>query len=167
MGRLVSYLPTALEEAHEIDVSPNGRREVKYPFAFKDLDWEAYHRFRPFYPDSMFNMWQVYLISYLLPYPSVSSMVSWVRCQSTLLDISQWVRLGGAHVLGWPLSHNRFVTEQSKGCLIIGPRGTASFSQLTTSAQVSQCLLNLISLGSSSYLHTKGPYLASTKARVL
>lgn len=94
MGRLVSYLPTALEEAHEIDVSPNGRREVKYPFAFKDLDWEAYHRFRPFYPDSMFTMWQVYLISYLLPYPSVS-MVSWVRCQSTLLDISQWARLGG------------------------------------------------------------------------
>lgn len=57
MGRLISYPSNALEEAHEADVSPNGRREVKYPFAFKDLDWEEYHRFRPLYPDSMFSMW--------------------------------------------------------------------------------------------------------------
>lgn len=64
MGKLVSYPPTALEEAHEADVSPNGRREVKYPFAFKGLDWEAYHCFRPVYPDSMFNMWSVFPVTY-------------------------------------------------------------------------------------------------------
>ncbi|KAL2274998.1 hypothetical protein FJTKL_02599 [Diaporthe vaccinii] len=60
MGRLVSYPPNALEEAHEADMSPNGKREVKYPFAFKNLDWEEYHRFRPLYPDSMFSMWLSY-----------------------------------------------------------------------------------------------------------
>lgn len=64
MGKLVSYPSTALEDAHEADVSPNGRREVKYPFAFKGLDWEAYHRFRPLYPDSMFNMWSVLLVTF-------------------------------------------------------------------------------------------------------
>lgn len=62
-------------------MSPNGRREVKYPFAFKGLDWEAYHRFRPLYPDSMFNMWSVFLVTYssiLCRDPSTPSNVATV-----------------------------------------------------------------------------------------
>lgn len=56
-----SYGPlTALERAHEISVSEDGRSEVKYPFAFKNLDWDEYHRFRPQYPDSMFKTWLDY-----------------------------------------------------------------------------------------------------------
>ncbi|KAK2600443.1 hypothetical protein N8I77_009974 [Diaporthe amygdali] len=60
MGKTASYQPDALEEAHESCADPTGKREVKYPFAFKELDWEAYHRFRPLYPNSMFNMWLSY-----------------------------------------------------------------------------------------------------------
>ncbi|CAK7228547.1 hypothetical protein SBRCBS47491_006942 [Sporothrix bragantina] len=39
---------TALADRHE---------DVKYAFAFKNLDWEAYHRYRPVYPESMWHMW--------------------------------------------------------------------------------------------------------------
>ncbi|CAK7204813.1 hypothetical protein SEUCBS139899_007575 [Sporothrix eucalyptigena] len=39
---------TALADRHE---------DVKYAFAFKNLDWEAYHRYRPVYPASMWRMW--------------------------------------------------------------------------------------------------------------
>ena len=38
----------ALADRHE---------DVKYAFAFKNLDWDAYHRYRPVYPESMWKMW--------------------------------------------------------------------------------------------------------------
>ncbi|KAJ2903275.1 ATP12 ATPase family protein [Zalerion maritima] len=38
----------------------SGKEEVKYPFAFKKLDWDQYHRFRPGYPSSMWDMWLDY-----------------------------------------------------------------------------------------------------------
>lgn len=52
--------PTGLEDAHEATLSHAGKREVKYPFAFKNLDWDEYHRYRPRYPDSMLKMWMSY-----------------------------------------------------------------------------------------------------------
>lgn len=59
-----SYDPTsprtALEDAHEATHTHDGRREVKYPFAFKNLDWDEYHRYRPRYPDSLLKMWLSY-----------------------------------------------------------------------------------------------------------
>lgn len=59
-----SYDPTppctALEEAHEACETRDGKREVKYPFAFKNLDWDEYHRYRPRYPDSMLKIWLHY-----------------------------------------------------------------------------------------------------------
>lgn len=51
---------TALEDAHESSEAQDGRREVKYPFAFKNLDWDDYHRYRPRYPDSMLKQWLSY-----------------------------------------------------------------------------------------------------------
>lgn len=51
---------TALEDAHEATLSRDGRREVKYPFAFRNHDWDEYHRYRPRYPDSMLKMWTSY-----------------------------------------------------------------------------------------------------------
>lgn len=50
----------ALEQAHEASELTDGRREVRYPFAFKNLDWDAYHRYRPQYPDSMIKTWLDY-----------------------------------------------------------------------------------------------------------
>lgn len=59
-----SYDPTpprtSLEDAHEATETQDGRREVKYPFAFKSLDWDDYHRYRPRYPDSMLKQWLSY-----------------------------------------------------------------------------------------------------------
>lgn len=51
---------TALEDAHEASTTYDGRREVRYPFAFKNLDWDDYHRYRPRYPDSMLKQWLSY-----------------------------------------------------------------------------------------------------------
>ncbi|KAJ4412491.1 hypothetical protein N0V82_008760 [Gnomoniopsis sp. IMI 355080] len=51
---------TALEDAHETSEAHDGQREVKYPFAFKNLDWDDYHRYRPRYPDSMLKQWMSY-----------------------------------------------------------------------------------------------------------
>lgn len=50
----------ALEDAHEASTSGDGNKEIKYPFAFKNLDWDEYHRHRPRYPDSMLKMWLSY-----------------------------------------------------------------------------------------------------------
>lgn len=60
-----SYDPTpprtALEDAHEsITHTHSGKREVIYPFAFKNLDWDEYHKYRPRYPDSLLKMWLSY-----------------------------------------------------------------------------------------------------------
>ena len=44
-----------LESLHESEICESGRREVRYAFAFRSLDWDAYHRFRPLYPDSMWT----------------------------------------------------------------------------------------------------------------
>ncbi|PHH87719.1 hypothetical protein CDD83_8509 [Cordyceps sp. RAO-2017] len=41
----------ALVERHE---------DVRYPFAFKSIDWDEYHVFRPAYPPSMWDMWMSY-----------------------------------------------------------------------------------------------------------
>ena len=41
-----------LESLHESETCESGRREVRYAFAFKSLDWDAYHQFRPLYPES-------------------------------------------------------------------------------------------------------------------
>lgn len=60
MGSYAIETPTALEEAHETYETRSGKREVKYPFAFKQLDWDVYHRYRPRYPDSMLKMWLDY-----------------------------------------------------------------------------------------------------------
>ncbi|KAF3765186.1 hypothetical protein M406DRAFT_70317 [Cryphonectria parasitica EP155] len=61
MGNYDPELPrTALEDAHEASESGDGRKEVKYPFAFKNLDWDEYHLFRPRYPQSMLEMWLDY-----------------------------------------------------------------------------------------------------------
>ncbi|KUI60852.1 putative S-adenosylmethionine-dependent methyltransferase CRG1 [Cytospora mali] len=60
MGSYTPDPPTALEEAHETHETRPGKREVKYPFAFKNLDWEEYHCYRPRYPDSMLKMWLSY-----------------------------------------------------------------------------------------------------------
>lgn len=57
---------TALEDAHEVSTesAPDGSqqqpREVRYPFAFKNLDWDEYHRYRPEYPDALFDVWLEY-----------------------------------------------------------------------------------------------------------
>lgn len=50
----------ALEDAHESSEAHDGHREVKYPFAFKNPDWDDYHRYRPRYPDSMLKQWLSY-----------------------------------------------------------------------------------------------------------
>lgn len=47
----------ALEDQHEAEVAADGKREVRYPFAFKSLDWDAYHLYRPVYPASLFSLW--------------------------------------------------------------------------------------------------------------
>ncbi|ROV87281.1 hypothetical protein VSDG_09890 [Cytospora chrysosperma] len=60
MGSYAPDPPTALEEAHETYETRSGKREVKYPFAFKHLDWDEYHRYRPRYPDSLLKMWLGY-----------------------------------------------------------------------------------------------------------
>lgn len=60
MGNHAHKAPTSLEEAHETYETSPGKREVKYPFAFKQLDWDEYHRYRPRYPDSMIDMWLSY-----------------------------------------------------------------------------------------------------------
>jgi len=48
---------SSLVERHEGDESPDGKKDVKYAFAFKNLDWDDYHRHRPVYPESLFKMW--------------------------------------------------------------------------------------------------------------
>ncbi len=45
-----------LEARHEADVK-DGKQDIKYVFAFKNLDWDAYHLYRPVYPESMWAMW--------------------------------------------------------------------------------------------------------------
>lgn len=51
---------TTLEDAHETNHTLDGKREVIYPFAFKNLNWDEYHRYRPRYPDSLLEMWMSY-----------------------------------------------------------------------------------------------------------
>lgn len=61
MGSCDSTPPrTALEDAHEATHGLDGKRQVIYPFAFKNLDWDEYHRYRPRYPDSLLKMWMSY-----------------------------------------------------------------------------------------------------------
>ena len=55
-----SRTTSALEDAHEDALGSDGRREVKYAFAFKKNDWESYHEFRPVYPPSMWRTWMKY-----------------------------------------------------------------------------------------------------------
>ncbi len=47
----------SLADRHESQETEDGVRTVKYAFALKNNDWEAYHRYRPAYPPSMWNMW--------------------------------------------------------------------------------------------------------------
>ncbi|KAK7739057.1 hypothetical protein SLS53_005955 [Cytospora paraplurivora] len=59
MGSYAPDPPTPLEEEHETHENL-GKREVKYPFAFKHLNWDEYHLYRPCYPESMLKMWLDY-----------------------------------------------------------------------------------------------------------
>jgi len=46
----------SLADRHESSSDNNGKHDVKYAFAFKQLDWDEYHLHRPTYPESMWNM---------------------------------------------------------------------------------------------------------------
>jgi len=47
----------SLVDRHESQETPDGRRDVRYAFAFKNLDWDRYHKHRPVYPQSMYDTW--------------------------------------------------------------------------------------------------------------
>ncbi|KIH93797.1 hypothetical protein SPBR_04320 [Sporothrix brasiliensis 5110] len=57
MASKIESVQSVLAERHEAEVDADGKRDIKYVFAFKNLDWEAYHRFRPVYPESMWKQW--------------------------------------------------------------------------------------------------------------
>jgi hypothetical protein len=50
----------SLEDRHESETAADGSKTVKYAFAFRSLDWDAYHAHRPVYPESMWRMWVDY-----------------------------------------------------------------------------------------------------------
>ncbi len=50
----------SLADRHESQEAADGKKDVRYPFAFKNLDWQEYHRYRPTYPESMWKTWLDY-----------------------------------------------------------------------------------------------------------